>query len=361
MKHILIFQGRKYISSKRASKVSDYSSDYIGQLCRSGKLDAKMFGHTWFITEESLGRHMGTVSSPDAFKARIDNLQKGSKKTSSGLNGDASETDESVGRISGRRAAELTGYSADYIGQLCRSGKLDAKMIGHTWYVSQSSLYEYVRKLEEDQRAAEFQKLSRQSSIASKKNISAVSAITSPYQTVSASTLRAARSATRSGIRTSHPIRNSFFALCFVVIFVFAASMSIAYIGGAGNVAVNNSSVAGVYSAAQAVVAFFSRQYEAIVARIIKSRDLTVRTPDEVGSQGTEYGLVVSPSSGSAEVDAARTAEIKNTFSDNVTVHPDQSGTAGVITPVFRTSNGKDFMYVLVPVKSGTKANGNSP
>jgi hypothetical protein len=361
MKHILIFQGKKYISSKRASKVSDYSSDYIGQLCRSGKLDAKMFGHTWFITEESLSRHMGTVSSPDAFKARIQNLQKASKKGSTDLELGSNEADEAVGRISGRRAAELTGYSADYIGQLCRSGKLDAKMIGHTWYVSQDSLYEYVRKLEQEQRAAEFQKLSRQAATASKKNNSVGGAVASPYQTVSASTLRAARSASRVGVRTSHPIRNSFFAVCFVVIFVLAASMSITYIGGAGNVAVNNSSVAGVYSAAQAVVAFFNRQYEAIVARIIKSRDLTVRTPDAVGVQGTEYGMVVSPSSGNTDEDAARTKAIKDSFSDDVAIHPDQSGTAGVITPVFRKSNGKDFMYVLVPVKSGNKANGNSP
>jgi hypothetical protein len=119
--------------------------------------------------------------------------------------------------------------------------------------------------------------------------------------------------------------------------------------------------VAGVYSTAQAIVAFFEQQYEAVVARIIKSRDLTVRTVDPISVHGTEYGMVVAPSTGDAAQDAARTEQLRNTFSDDVAVHPDQSGTAGVITPVFRKSSGKDFMYVLVPIKSGDKTNGSSP
>jgi hypothetical protein len=40
-----------------------------------------------------------------------------------------------------------------------------------------------------------------------------------------------------------------------------------------------------------------------------------------------------------------------NSFSDEVTIQPDKSGTSGVITPVFKQTDGKDFVYVLVPVK----------
>ncbi len=42
---------------------------------------------------------------------------------------------------------------------------------------------------------------------------------------------------------------------------------------------------------------------------------------------------------------------IQNSFSDEVAVRPDQSGTSGVITPVFRKNSGEDFLYVLVPLK----------
>ncbi len=38
------------------------------------------------------------------------------------------------------RAAALVGYAPDYIGQLCRKGAIDAKVLGKTWYVREESL-----------------------------------------------------------------------------------------------------------------------------------------------------------------------------------------------------------------------------
>jgi hypothetical protein len=62
-------------------------------------------------------------------------------------------------------------------------------------------------------------------------------------------------------------------------------------------------------------------------------------------------GIAVVPSTGSVENDVKAKKEIQNSFSDQVEIKTDTSGTAGVITPVFTKSKGKDFMYVLVPVK----------
>ncbi len=42
--------------------------------------------------------------------------------------------------ISSKRAAEITGYAKDYVGQLCREGHIDAKMIGRGWYVYEPSI-----------------------------------------------------------------------------------------------------------------------------------------------------------------------------------------------------------------------------
>jgi hypothetical protein len=61
-------------------------------------------------------------------------------------------------------------------------------------------------------------------------------------------------------------------------------------------------------------------------------------------------GIGIFPSS-NPTADEATKEKIMNSFSDEVTVQPDKSGTAGVITPVFRQTNGNDFVYVLVPVK----------
>ncbi len=45
--------------------------------------------------------------------------------------------------ISVKRAAQITKYATDYIGQLCRLGKIEAKMIGRSWYVSEKSILSY--------------------------------------------------------------------------------------------------------------------------------------------------------------------------------------------------------------------------
>ena len=42
--------------------------------------------------------------------------------------------------ISSKRAAEITGYAKDYIGQLCREGRVEATLVGRSWYVLESSL-----------------------------------------------------------------------------------------------------------------------------------------------------------------------------------------------------------------------------
>lgn len=42
--------------------------------------------------------------------------------------------------ISSKKAAEVTGYAKDYIGQLCREGHVEARMVGRSWYVLESSI-----------------------------------------------------------------------------------------------------------------------------------------------------------------------------------------------------------------------------
>ena len=46
--------------------------------------------------------------------------------------------------ISTKRAAELSKYSKDYVGQLARSGKIHAKLVGRSWYIEQDSIMEHL-------------------------------------------------------------------------------------------------------------------------------------------------------------------------------------------------------------------------
>lgn len=53
----LVIEGKTYLSSKRAAKVSGYAKDYIGQLCREGRVEAKLVGRSWYVYEPSLKEH----------------------------------------------------------------------------------------------------------------------------------------------------------------------------------------------------------------------------------------------------------------------------------------------------------------
>ncbi|HWH07282.1 MAG TPA: hypothetical protein VNU47_02025 [Candidatus Paceibacterota bacterium] len=57
--------------------------------------------------------------------------------------------------ISSKRAAEITGYAKDYIGQLCREGRVNATLVGRSWYVLESSLRAHRFGGSEDVQASE--------------------------------------------------------------------------------------------------------------------------------------------------------------------------------------------------------------
>jgi|CXWL01.1.fsa_nt_gi hypothetical protein len=42
--------------------------------------------------------------------------------------------------LSSKAAAEITGYAKDYVGQLCREGHVEAKMVGRSWYVLETAI-----------------------------------------------------------------------------------------------------------------------------------------------------------------------------------------------------------------------------
>lgn len=48
--------------------------------------------------------------------------------------------------ISSKRAAKLTGYAQDYVGQLARAGKVPATRVGRSWYVSEEDILKHAGK-----------------------------------------------------------------------------------------------------------------------------------------------------------------------------------------------------------------------
>lgn len=65
----------------------------------------------------------------------------------------------------------------------------------------------------------------------------------------------------------------------------------------------------------------------------------------------TAQGMVVVPSTGSAQSDAAKKAQIANMFSDPVNVQLDETKQSGVITPTFTTGDSSNYLFLLAPIK----------
>jgi hypothetical protein len=62
----LILDSKKYLSSKHAAKVTGYAKDYVGQLCREGRVDARLVGRNWYVLESSILEHrFGAEEKPD--------------------------------------------------------------------------------------------------------------------------------------------------------------------------------------------------------------------------------------------------------------------------------------------------------
>lgn len=53
----ITIDGKTYLSSKRAAAITGYAKDYVGQLCREGRVEARLVGRSWYVYEPSIREH----------------------------------------------------------------------------------------------------------------------------------------------------------------------------------------------------------------------------------------------------------------------------------------------------------------
>ncbi len=53
----ILIDEKKYVSSKQAAKITGYAKDYIGQLCREGRVPARLVGRSWYVLETAIQDH----------------------------------------------------------------------------------------------------------------------------------------------------------------------------------------------------------------------------------------------------------------------------------------------------------------
>lgn len=123
-------EGVKYISSKRASGLSGYAQDYIGQLARKGLIDAQRVGGLWYVSFSSL----------TSYKAKADTYKPQPPQRVRVSDPDSLIAFDGKDHVSAARAAEITGYHQDYVGQLARSGTVMSRQVGNRWYVEREGI-----------------------------------------------------------------------------------------------------------------------------------------------------------------------------------------------------------------------------
>lgn len=56
----LMLSGKRFISSRRIARENGYTSDYIGQLIRGGKIVGQKVGRAWYVEEASFAAYLGS-------------------------------------------------------------------------------------------------------------------------------------------------------------------------------------------------------------------------------------------------------------------------------------------------------------
>lgn len=128
--------GTIYISSRRGAEVTGYSQDYIGQLARSGLIDARRVSGLWYVLESSLIN----------YKEKAEQFIPTPPQKMREIEREVSVSFEGKEYISASRASEISGYNPDYVTQLAREGKILAHQSENRWYVDRESLIEHKKE-----------------------------------------------------------------------------------------------------------------------------------------------------------------------------------------------------------------------
>ncbi|PIV12795.1 MAG: hypothetical protein COS47_00665, partial [Candidatus Nealsonbacteria bacterium CG03_land_8_20_14_0_80_36_12] len=116
----------QFISLKKAAETSGYSPDYLGYLIRTKKIKGEK------------------VYSNISWQTTLEEIIKYSKKIKKNLDIQTPYFSKKK-HISLKKAAKISGYSSDYLGDLIRKEKIEGKKIhsGVSWLISEEAVKKY--------------------------------------------------------------------------------------------------------------------------------------------------------------------------------------------------------------------------
>ncbi len=263
--------------------------------------------------------------------------------------------------ISAIRASKKIGYASDYIGQLCRGGKIPGKLIGRSWYVDFDALSTHKRENKVRKNKAILKnvpqlKKPQEVKLVREKvfenyfagvekhfenkfepiSIKAPSIASLSYKTEYVSRLPEVKKVPQAEVMTDVGRSRNSLVMVGLVMFMLLSVYAAGYIRYVAT------------SSGQSQVSLGASGFlSGIFARIFGT-DLKSNVPSP--QNGTQFGIVAVPENGNDH--ATIVARVKRAFSDEVEVIVDPEGDAGVIRPVFRDGDDtEDYAFVMVPIK----------
>ena len=370
MNQSLSFDGKTYISVSRASKKFGYTADYVGQLCRAGKIDARMIGRTWYVEWESIKNHKKTKKHRirrTAEEIRRERLQQEPGNIVEVATSEESEDcppEEYLAKIDAeinqqtpqeKKIEHVTEPIVNLIPleAISLNKNKDEIEIHHTpidrKIVDEALPITYSYDVQNDW----LPKLSKKSVEIRPVQKSTVSL--PHYNPMLAMTL---------GLFI-------FLNLVFVGINILSPQIanpivrnienSLGILGNDEAIAINTQSentqnLSSIYGGIQGVWDFMitplKQKINRFAIRYMDSLGFAKKgTTEEISTSKTPItnGLVVLPDDKDHE---AKVASIKKTFSDEVQIKEDADSQSGVIVPKFREADGEGYTYVLIPIES---------
>lgn len=337
----LYFDGKQYISSSRAAKISGYVNDYIGQLCRDGKLECRMVGRSWYVSLDSLISHKSSNGG---------NIKSRAKKNFSRVTNSEFSEPESL------PSEQISGFSVviSKVGDVDQIG-LD---VGNSVRADEISIPINI--------STEVQNRVEKNILYSKSNdnVKHVSAHASCHTAFEKKFPKLvgitiaflfAISVFGSFLNSNYQMQLAYREIGSSIEETFSAVLN-------NNNYLFASATQGTHSAFDRLAINF---YETVSNVLFDTQSQILallgheKTPVAASphiaqapqNSNDGQGMVVVPVDERTNQDEV-IAKIKDSFSDEVQVVPKQDGVSGVITPVFRRATNDNYLYVLVPIKN---------
>ena len=102
----LTFDGQIYVSSKRAAQITGYAKDYVGQLCREGRVIARLVGRNWYVLETSVREHRFGIPE-------VKELETPQEEVSEVVELKGQEQETEAPKVENGRSWQAANYSTD--------------------------------------------------------------------------------------------------------------------------------------------------------------------------------------------------------------------------------------------------------